>query len=141
MDASSEKQDSAITLTADVISAYVSNNHIQIGELIKLIKDVHGALVGIGNGAKPVEPPARATAAEIRRSVNHDFLISFEDGKPYKTLRRHLTIRGLTPEAYKAKWGLPIDYPLVSANYSARRSVISREIGHSQRMRMKQAAE
>ncbi|MGY2051653.1 MucR family transcriptional regulator [Methylobacterium sp. JK268] len=135
MDASSEKQDSAITLTADVISAYVSNNHIQIGELIKLIKDVHGALVGIGNGAKPVEPPARATAAEIRRSVNHDFLISFEDGKPYKTLRRHLTMRGLTPETYRRKWGLPPDYPMTSASYSEQRSHLARTLGLGQQRR------
>jgi predicted transcriptional regulator len=135
MDGSSEKQDSAITLTADVISAYVSNNHVQVAELIKLIKDVHGALIGIGDGAKPVEPPAKATPSEIRRSINHDFLISFEDGKPYKTLRRHLTMRGLTPESYRRKWGLPPDYPMTSASYSEQRSHLARTLGLGQQRR------
>jgi predicted transcriptional regulator len=81
----------------------------------------------------PEQRVKRPTEAQIRASIRPDTLISFEDGKPYKALRRHLTMRGLTPEAYKAKWGLPVDYPLVSAAYSARRSKISRQIGLSQR--------
>ena len=83
----------------------------------------------------------RPTEAQIRASIRPDTIMSFEDGKSYKALRRHLTLRGLTPEAYKAKWGLPVDYPLVSAAYSARRSKISREIGLGQKLRMQQAAE
>lgn len=128
-----------VELAAKILCAYVTRNNVPASVLPDLLSDVHRSIAAL---EKAVEPQIiRATDAQIRASIRPDALISFEDGKPYKTLRRHLTIRGLTPEAYKAKWGLPIDYPLVSANYSARRSVISREIGHSQRMRMKQAAE
>ncbi|ACA15560.1 transcriptional regulator, MucR family [Methylobacterium sp. 4-46] len=141
MDGTSDKRESAITLTADVISAYVSNNHVQTGELVRLIREVHSALVGIAEGVRPAEPPQKATAAEIRRSINHDFLISFEDGKPYKTLRRHLTMRGLTPESYRRKWGLPPDYPMTSASYSEQRSQLARTLGLGQQRRRRGQAE
>lgn len=133
-------------LTANIVAAYVSNNHVQVSELPKLLAGVHAAVQAAaqGHAAAPAVtggPVEKLSATEIRRSVGRDALISFEDGKPYKTLRRHLTLRGLTPEAYRAKWGLPVDYPLVSATYSARRSDISRQIGVTQRLRMKVAAE
>ncbi|MFX7156016.1 MucR family transcriptional regulator, partial [Acinetobacter baumannii] len=75
----------------------------------------------------------------IRRSITADALVSFEDGKPYRTLRRHLTTRGLTPEAYRAKWGLPSDYPLVAASYSQQRSTLAQSLGLG-RMRRRPAA-
>lgn len=126
-----------ITLAADIVSAYVSNNHVQSAELPKLLSDVHEAIRGVsGSGAPLAEAgPAKATASEIRRSVTTDYLTSFEDGKPYKTLRRHLTLRGLSPEQYRAKWGLAPDYPMTSAAYSEQRSELARALGLGQQRR------
>ncbi|KQP06642.1 MAG: MucR family transcriptional regulator [Methylobacterium sp.] len=126
-----------ITLAADIVSAYVSNNHVQSAELPKLLSDVHEAIRGVtASGAPAVETgPPKATPQEIRRSITADYLISFEDGKQYKTLRRHLTLRGLTPEQYRAKWGLAPDYPMTSASYSEQRSELARALGLGQQRR------
>ncbi len=137
MDETANTHDHIVTLTADIISAYVSSNHLQGAELPKLIADVFGALNEVAKGGKAAAEPAhpKATPAEIRRSISHDFLVSFEDGKSYKTLRRHLTLRGLTPEAYRQKWGLPHDYPMTSASYSEQRSELARSLGLGQQRR------
>ncbi len=126
-----------ITLAADIVSAYVSNNHVQSAELPKLLSDVHEAIRGVSaSGAPAVDTgPPKATPQEIRRSITADYLISFEDGKQYKTLRRHLTLRGLTPEQYRAKWGLAPDYPMTSASYSEQRSELARALGLGQQRR------
>jgi predicted transcriptional regulator len=126
-----------ITLAADIVSAYVSNNHVQSAELPKLLSDVHEAICGVStNGAATAEAgPPKATAQEIRRSVTADYLVSFEDGKQYKTLRRHLTLRGLSPEQYRAKWGLAPDYPMTSQSYSEQRSELARALGLGQQRR------
>lgn len=126
-----------ITLAAEIVSAYVSNNHVQSAELPKLLSDVHEAIRGVTASSGPaVEAgPPKATAPEIRRSISSDYLISFEDGKQYKTLRRHLTLRGLTPEQYRAKWGLAPDYPMTSAAYSEQRSELARALGLGQQRR------
>ena len=126
-----------ITLAADIVSAYVSNNHVQSVELPKLLSDVHEAIIGVSGANGPVAEvgPPKATAQEIRRSVTADYLISFEDGKQYKTLRRHLTLRGLTPEQYRAKWGLAPDYPMTSQSYSEQRSELARALGLGQQRR------
>lgn len=126
-----------ITLTADIVAAYVSNNHVQSAELPKLLGEVHDAIRGIsGSGAAAIDAgPPKATPQEIRRSVSNDYLISFEDGKQYKTLRRHLTLRGLSPEQYRAKWGLAPDYPMTSAAYSEQRSELARALGLGQQRR------
>ena len=129
----------SIAFAARILSAYVTRNTVPLGVLPDLLSDVHRSIASLDRSGAP--KVSRATDAQIRASIRPDALISFEDGKPYKTLRRHLTIRGLTPEAYKAKWGLPVNYPLVAASYSARRSDISRQIGLNQQQRMKQAAE
>lgn len=118
-----------VTLASEIVSAYVSNNHVQSADLPKLLSDIHGAIQGVHTGGGAVAAPTKATTQEIRRSVTPDFLISFEDGKPYKTLRRHLTLRGLTPEAYRAKWGLDADYPMTAQSYSAQRSQLARSLG------------
>jgi predicted transcriptional regulator len=129
----------SVELAAKILSAYVTRNSVPADVLPGLLAEVHRSITGLDH---PPEPQVRRpTEAQIRASIRPDSLISFEDGKPYKALRRHLTIRGLTPEAYRAKWGLPVDYPLVSAAYSARRSTISRQIGLGQRLRATQAAE
>lgn len=80
------------------------------------------------------------SAAQIRKSVTHDHIVSFEDGRPYKTLRRHLTLRGLSPEAYREKWGLPRDYPMTAASYSAQRSELARALGLGQQRRKDRTA-
>jgi len=130
-----------VTLAADIVSAYVSNNHVQSAELARLLGDVHGAILSVSmvKTAPGDTGPPKATAQEIRKSISHDFLISFEDGKPYKTLRRHLTLRGLSPEMYRAKWGLGSDYPMTSASYSEQRSELARALGLGQQRRKSMA--
>jgi len=126
-----------IAHTADLAAAYVAYNHVAASELPTLLTTLHGVLCGLGGHG----PVTRPTPAQIRASIQPDAIISFEDGRPYKVLRRHLTEIGMTPEAYRAKWGLPADYPLVPQAYSARRSEISKAIqfGGSVR-RVQQAA-
>lgn len=125
-----------VDLAADIVSAYVSKNSVRPGDLGELIATVHQTLKGLSG---PVEPATaqveKPSAAQIKKSITPDALISFEDGKPYKTLRRHLTIRGLTPEAYRVKYGLPVDYPMTSASYSAQRSELARTLGLGQQRR------
>jgi predicted transcriptional regulator len=117
-------------LTADLIAAYVANNSVPASELPDLMAKVHASLNGLTSaGSVKPEKPEPLTPAQVRKSITPDALISFEDGKPYKTLRRHLTLRGLTPEAYREKWGLPADYPMTSASYSAQRSELARSLG------------
>jgi predicted transcriptional regulator len=121
-----------IELTVDIVSAYVSNNSVPVSELANLLTNVHAALGGLaagGSTAPAKDAVEKLTPAQIKKSITPDSLISFEDGKPYKTLRRHLTIRGLTPEDYREKYGLPRDYPMTSASYSAQRSELARALG------------
>lgn len=128
-------------MTADIVSAYVSNNSVPAAELPALLVQVHGALTALSAAPTPSEPEAeKATSAQIRKSITPDALISFLDGKPYKTLRRHLTTNGLTMEAYRARFGLPNDYPAVSANYSATRSALARQLGLGQQRQKVEAA-
>jgi predicted transcriptional regulator len=130
-----------IELAVDIVAAYVSNNSVPAGELPGLIDGVHSALINISTTGRTSNAPVeKVSAAQIRRSVTHDHIISFEDGKPYKTLRRHLTLRGLTPEAYREKWGLPRDYPMTAANYSAQRSELARALGLGQQRRKPRSA-
>ena len=127
-----------ITLTADLVSAYVSNNSIPVSELTNLLSSVHAALSGlaVGGSAAPAKDAVeKPPAAQIKKAITPDSLISFEDGKPYKTLRRHLTLRGLTPEAYREKYGLPRDYPMTSASYSEQRSKLALALGLGQQRR------
>ncbi len=124
----------SVELASKILSAYVTRNSVPADLLPDLLTTVHSSILALD---RPMLPPVRRpTEAQIRASIRPDALVSFEDGKPYKTLRRHLTLRGLSPEAYRAKWGLPVNYPLVSANYSARRSDISRQIGRNHRLRI-----
>jgi predicted transcriptional regulator len=121
-----------IELTADIVSAYVSKNSVPVTELASLLASVHAALTGLATGgsdAPAKDAVEKPTATQIKKSITPDHLISFEDGKPYKTLRRHLTMRGLTPETYRAKYGLPVDYPMTSPAYSAARSKLALALG------------
>lgn len=120
-------------VTADLVAAYVSNNRVPANEMATLIASVHAAVSGLGNTGVSAAPRAeKPTAAQIRKSIRPDALISFEDGKPYKTLRRHLTGLGLDAETYREKWGLPRDYPMVAASYSEARSAMAKSIGLGQ---------
>jgi len=125
-----------VALTADLVSAYISNNSVRPADLGELIATVHLALTGLSGPAEPaVEQVEKPTPAQIKKSITPDSLISFEDGKPYKTLKRHLTIRGLTPADYRAKYGLPVDYPMTSPAYSAQRSKLAHALGLGQQRR------
>ena len=117
-------------LTAELVSAYVTNNSVPMSELPALIASTHAALTGLGRSGTPAAPEVeKPTPAQIRKSITHEALISFEDGKPYKTLKRHLAKLGLTPEAYREKWGLPRDYPTTAPSYSEQRSALARSSG------------
>ena len=134
MDEQAEAQSTDfVELAADLVAAFVSANHVQVAELLALIASVHAALTGLGKEAV-AEPaaPEKATAAQIKKSIAPDALISFIDGKPYKTLKRHLTKNGLTMESYWARYGLSSDYPSTAASYSAKRSELARSFGLGQ---------
>ncbi|WP_457107362.1 MucR family transcriptional regulator [Methylobacterium sp. P5_C11] len=123
-----------IERTVDVVAAYVSNNSLPSADLPALIASIHEALNTIGSGpaAATAESVERPTPAQIRKSIRPDGLVSFIDGKPYKTLKRHLTKHGLDPQSYRERYGLPTDYPTTSANYSAQRSALAKSLGLGQ---------
>ncbi|MBZ9709310.1 MucR family transcriptional regulator [Mesorhizobium sp. ESP7-2] len=117
-----------VSIAADIVAAYVSNNPLPVGELPKLIGDIHGALKGIGTPA--TEPVVKQEpAVSIKKSVTPDFIICLEDGKKFKSLKRHLQHFNLTPDQYRQKWNLPTDYPMVAPNYAATRSALAKSIG------------
>ena len=117
-------------LTTEVLAAYVAQNHVQMADLPGLIASVHGALSGLGQASEPAMPPEKLVPpVSIKKSVTDDYLISLEDGKQYQSLKRHLAKRGLTPGEYRAKWGLPADYPMVAPAYARKRSELARSIG------------
>lgn len=120
-----------IGLTADVVSAYVSNNPVPVADLPGLIGDVHATLQRVHGGTSLEEAsPAPKPAVPIRKSVTPDYIVSLEDGKKFKSLKRHLSTHyGMTPDEYRAKWGLPADYPMVAPNYAAARSALARSMG------------
>ena len=123
-------QDDLVKLTTQIVTAFAAGNHLSATELPGLIRGVHASLRGLASGnLQPAEKQQVLTSAESRRSIQPAGLISFEDGKAYKTLRRHLARLGLTPEAYRAKWGLPVDYPMTASDYSAQRSQLARDLG------------
>ncbi|MGY2050854.1 MucR family transcriptional regulator [Methylobacterium sp. JK268] len=127
-----------VTLTADIVSAYISKNSVPASELPGLLTSVHGTLQALV-APPPPEPAKPVPPVPIKRTVTPDAIISLEDGKPYKSLKRHLTTRGLTPEQYREKWGLPSDYPMVAANYAAQRSELAKSIGLGQQRKNRPA--
>jgi predicted transcriptional regulator len=121
-----------VELTGDIVAAYVSNNPVRPADLPELIRTVHAALNGLANGTSGAAPEAeieKPTAAQIRKSVMPDGIVSFLDGKSYKTLKRHIGTHGLDPVSYRQRFGLPADYPMVSPNYAAQRSALAKSIG------------
>ena len=125
-----------VETTADLVAAYVSNNPVRPADLPELIASIHAALTSLGTPAVPAgEQIQKPTPAEIKRSIKPDALISFIDGKLYKMLKRHLTKHGLDLQSYRARYGLPADYPSTAANYSAQRSALAKNLGLGQQRR------
>ena len=124
---------SPIDMAAEIVSAYVSNNSVSQAELPALIASVHAAISSLSTPAGAAEQQFdRATPAQIKASITPDTLISFIDGKPYKALKRHLTRHGLDPHAYRQRYGLPYDYPMVTASYAAQRAELAKASGLGQ---------
>jgi len=129
-------ESSYIQLTANIVSAYVSNNTVSAAEIPNLIAQVFSALTRISSGqaATPAEPLKPAIA--VKRSVTPEHIVCLEDGKKFKSLKRHLRSQyGMTPEQYREKWGLPPDYPMVAPNYAAARSQLAKQMGLGQQRR------
>ncbi len=132
-----------VGLAADIVSAYVSNNSVQAGDLPALINTVHSALSNTASGVTENKPEERKEpAVSIRKSITPDYIICLDDGKKFKSLKRHLrTTYDITPEDYRRKWGLPSDYPMVAPNYAAARSELAKSMGlGQQRKKTAQAA-
>lgn len=129
---SQENNDAAellITLTADIVAAHVSNNSVAVSDVPTLIGNVHSALSGLSGGsATPAAAPE--PAVPVRLSVKKDYIVCLDDGKKLKMLKRHLmTHYGMTPDDYRAKWGLPADYPMVAPAYAEQRRELAKAIG------------
>ena len=125
-----------IKLTAEIVSADVSNNSVPSVDLPALIGQVHTALSRVSNGQTDIslEPPKPAVA--VKKSITPDHIVCLEDGKKFKSLKRHLrTQYGMTPEQYREKWALPPDYPMVAPNYAAARSHLAKQMGLGQQRR------
>jgi predicted transcriptional regulator len=129
-------ESSYIELTASIVSAYVSNNSVPTAEIPALIGQVHSALKRVSGGqvvspAEPLKP-----AVPVKRSITAEYLVCLEDGKKFKSLKRHLrTQYSMTPDQYREKWGLPADYPMVAPNYAAARSQLAKQMGLGQQRR------
>ena len=119
-----------IELSTEIVAAYVSHNAVSPTDLPKLIADVHGALRSLSSNEAPLPVEELKPAVPIRKSVAPDYIICLEDGKKFKSLKRHLrTHYNLSPEEYREKWGLPADYPMVAPSYSATRSKLAKDNG------------
>lgn len=121
---------SFIELTADIVSAYVAKNPVPVSELPALIDSVHQSIIGLGSprtapeANQPLKP-----AVNPKKSVFDDHIVCLDDGKKFKSMRRHLSMLGMTPDEYRAKWGLPSDYPMVAPAYAKARSELARSMG------------
>ena len=123
-----------LPLVTDIVVAHMSDNPVPVGDLPVLIREVFGALATVGRSPPAQERPA--PAVPVKKSINPDFIICLEDGKKFKSLKRHLrTQYNLTPEQYREKWGLPTDYPMVAPNYAAARSQLAKQMGLGQQRR------
>jgi predicted transcriptional regulator len=122
-------QDSVLSLTADIVSAYVSRNPLPQATLPELIGQIHQSLKVLATGEK-IEPTVQLVpTVPIKKSVTPDYIISLEDGRKFKSMKRYLGLRGMTPAEYREKWGLPASYPIVAPNYAAQRSELAKKLG------------
>lgn len=117
-----------LQMTSSIVAAYVSKNPIQSGDLSELIQDVHNALSNLNGETQTVEE--LVPAIPVKKSITDEFLICLEDGKKFKSLKRHLRSKyDMTPEQYREKWGLPYDYPMVAPSYARKRSKLAKDMG------------
>ena len=122
-----------IEMTTDIVSAYVGNNSVSAADLPALIQSVHKALSGVGTGVETVEVAPKEPAVSVKKSITPDYLICLEDGRKFKSLKRHLRTKyNMSPEDYRAKWGLAKDYPMVAPNYARARSDLAKQMGLGQ---------
>ena len=129
-------ESSYIQLTANIVSAYVSNNTVPSAEIPNLIGQIYSALLRVSGGQAPTPAEPLKPAVPLKRSITSDYLVCLEDGKKFKSLKRHLrTQYGMTPEQYREKWALPPDYPMVAPNYAAARSQLAKQMGLGQQRR------
>jgi predicted transcriptional regulator len=129
----SDEQTNAIEMTTDIVSAYVGNNSVSVTDLPGLIQSVHSALKGVSGGVVEAPAPAQAPAVTVRKSIQPDHIVCLEDGRKFKSLKRHLRTKyNLSPEEYRAKWGLQKDYPMVAPDYAAARSALAKSMGLGQ---------
>jgi predicted transcriptional regulator len=127
--AENNEDETLVTLTADIVSAHVSNNSVAVNDLASLIQTVHNALTGLGGNVEAA-PTRQEPKVSVRSSVKPDYIVCLEDGKKLKMLKRHLMSRyQLTPDQYRRKWGLNADYPMVAPNYAEQRRALAKEIG------------
>jgi len=125
-----------IELTAGIVSAYVSNNSVSASDIPSLINQVHSALLRVSGGPSDAQPEPLKPAVSVKKSITSDYLVCLEDGKKFKSLKRHLrTQYNMTPEQYREKWGLPPDYPMVAPSYAAARSQLAKQMGLGQQRR------
>ena len=125
-----ETKSALVEMTTDIVAAYVGANNVQAHDLPRLIETVYGALQGIAGKVEGVTVESSAPAVPIKKSITADFIICLEDGKKFKSLKRHLRTRyGMTPEEYRARWNLPHDYPMVAPNYAKARSDLAKRMG------------
>ena len=130
-----------VEAAAEIVAAYVSNNAVATSDLAELMREVHTALVSAATEADKPPAPAAKPAVPIRRSVTPDYIICLEDGRKFRSLKRHLrTQYDLTPEQYREKWGLPLDYPMVAPNYAEARSQLAKKMGLGQQRRRRRPA-
>ena len=128
-----EDKSEVMEMTADIVSAYVGNNSVSAAELPNLIQSVHRALSGITGAPEAPEVAPKEPAVPVRRSITPDHLVCLEDGRKFKSLKRHLRTKyNMSPEDYRAKWNLPKDYPMVAPNYAKARSELAKQMGLGQ---------
>ena len=127
-----------IELTANIVSAYVSNNTVPSADIPALINQVHNALARVGGGGGDSAAESLKPAVSVKKSITPEYIVCLEDGKKFKSLKRHLrTQYNMTPEQYREKWGLPADYPMVAPNYAVARSQLAKKMGLGQQARKK----
>ena len=132
----SEENGNLIGLVADIVSAYVSNNSVPAADLPGLIATTHAAISGLGAPPEPVVEERPTPIVSIKKSITPEFLICLEDGKKFKSLKRHLrTAYNMSPEDYRTRWGLPADYPMVAPAYAEARSTLAKKMGLGQQRR------
>ena len=132
-DLDSEIQAQLIQMTSDVVAAYVSNNPVQANDLPNVIERVHATIRDLSGPTADASPKESMPAVSVRKSITPDYLVCLEDGKRFKSLKRHLRSKyNLSPEEYREKWGLPSDYPMVAPNYAKQRSELAKKMGLGQ---------